>query len=524
MNDPASTSNPTAETTRSSDSLPSPAEIAAQVMVCVREVAREQSRNMEGLNEESNLFEVGFDSLEQMDIVGRVEEVFGTRLPVDQLYDVETCGDLIAVVEGRLADVAKTKSEGNEISPECYIFEQMPEFVQTRGLVEAAQASGEKNPFFAVHDGISSNVTILDGRELVNYAGYNYLGLSGNPEVSEAAKAAIDLYGTSVSASRLVSGTKPIHEELEREFAEFLGVEAVLAFATGYGTNTAAIGHLMRPGDLILYDELSHNSIITGAILSHASRRAFPHGDMEALDALLTEVRGRYHKVLIAVDAVYSMDGDYADAPRLIELKKKHKALLLLDEAHSIGTMGETGRGMKEFFGLHSNDVDIWMGTYSKAFSANGGYIAGSKTLIEYLRLTCPGMIFTAGIAPACTAAILASLRILKRSSERVLALQKNSKYLLDRLNQLDVDTGPSCGTQIIPLIFGNSIKSLRVSRLLEERGFVVPPIIHPAVEESGARLRFMITSLHTEEQLAATADALAEVLQIIAQDESANQ
>jgi len=375
-------------------------------------------------------------------------------------------------------------------------------------------STGVRNPFFSVHQGKISDTTWIDGRELISFASYNYLGLSGHPEVSASAKAAIDKYGTSASASRLVSGEKTIHKELEAELSEFLGVEDTITFPGGHATNESVIGHLMGPGDLIIHDSLAHNSIIKGAELSGARRRPFEHNDWQRLDRILSEIRSEYRRVMIAIEGVYSMDGDYPNLPKFVDVKNKHKALLFVDEAHSIGTMGATGRGLGELLGVPRQDVELWMGTLSKSFGSCGGFVGGSCELVEYLRYTTPGFVFAAAIPPAAVGAALGALRILKREPERVTRLHANSKLFLDLAKERGLNTGMSMGTPITPVITGNSLLALRLSDALYRRGINAQPILHPAVEENQARIRFFITSAHTESQIRMAVNAVAEEIE----------
>jgi 8-amino-7-oxononanoate synthase len=389
----------------------------------------------------------------------------------------------------------------------------MPEYQRLRQTMALLAATGVPNPYFSVHERVTRDTTVIGGREVLNFSNYNYLGMSGDPRVSQAAKDAIERFGTSVSASRLVSGEKPIHGELERGIASFLNVEDALVFVGGHSTNETTIGHLLGTGDLILHDALAHNSILQGAILSGARRRPFPHNDWRAIDEILTEIRGEYRRVLLAVEGVYSMDGDFPDLPRLIEVKAKHKALLLVDEAHSIGTMGATGRGIGEHFGVRPPDVDVWMGTLSKSFGSCGGYIAGCRELVEYLKYTAPGFVYSVGLSPPNAAAALAALRLLEKEPDRVARVQANARLFLHLARQRGLDTGLSNNTPVVPVILGNSLRALQLARQLFERGVNVQPILYPAVEEKAARLRFFITAVHTEEQIRTTVDAVAEEL-----------
>jgi 8-amino-7-oxononanoate synthase len=377
--------------------------------------------------------------------------------------------------------------------------------------------SGLGNPYFTAHEGVMNDRTTIDGRELISFSSYNYLGMSGDPRVSAAVKEAVDRFGSSASASRLVAGEKTLHQQFEREMAEFLGTEGVLAFLGGHATNETVIGHLFGPGDLILHDALSHNSIIQGCILSGARRRPFPHNDYQVADELLEQYRHEYRRVLIVIEGVYSMDGDIPDLPRFVEVKKRHQALLMVDEAHSMGTIGETGRGIAEFCGnVARDDVDIWMGTLSKSFGAAGGFIAGCAPLIEYLKYTAPGFVFSAALPPPNVAAARASLEVLRDEPERVARLGDNSALMLRLAKERGLNTGMSQDSPVIPVILGNSIHCLQLSQALFQRGINVLPILHPAVEESAARLRFFMTSRHTDEQIRHTIDCVAEELEKI--------
>jgi 7-keto-8-aminopelargonate synthetase-like enzyme len=261
---------------------------------------------------------------------------------------------------------------------------------------------------------------------------------------------------------------------------------------------------------------LAHNSIIQGAILSGARRRPFPHNDWEALDQLLGDIRRDYRRVLIAIEGVYSMDGDYPQIPRFVEVKQRHKALLMIDEAHSLGTMGPHGRGIGEHFEIDPRSVDIWMGTLSKSLGSCGGYIAGNRELIEYLKYTAPGFVYSVGMPPSNAAAALASLRLIEEDPERVARVQERSRKFLQLSKRFGLNTGFSNNTPVVPVIVGSSLRALQLSRRLYERGINVQPILYPAVEEHAARLRFFITACHTDEQIEQAVMAVAEELERI--------
>jgi 8-amino-7-oxononanoate synthase len=286
-----------------------------------------------------------------------------------------------------------------------------------------------------------------------------------------------------------------------------------VVFVSGHGTNVSTIATLFGPKDLIVHDALIHNSVLEGARLSGAQRRSFPHNDLAALDALLTDIRGEFERVLIVVEGHYSMDGDLPDLPRLIEIKRRHQAFLMVDEAHALGVLGQTGRGSHEHHGIAGTDVDIWMGTLSKTLAGCGGYIAGSRALVELLKYAAPGFVYSVGISPPLAAASLAALRLIQKEPERVVRLQKNARQLLKLAREAGIDTGRSQGYAIVPVIVGGSLKATKLSNQLFERGINVQPIVYPAVEEKAARLRFFISSMHSEAHLSAVIDTLADLV-----------
>jgi 7-keto-8-aminopelargonate synthetase-like enzyme len=337
--------------------------------------------------------------------------------------------------------------------------------------------------------------------------------MAHDPAVTAATKAAIDRYGTGAGASRLVSGEKRIHSELEGALAAFLGTPASIVFVSGHATNVTTIGHLMGPGDLVVHDILAHNSILQGARLSGATCRGFPHNDWRALDTLLSGVRHSFRRVLIAIEGVYSMDGDFPDLARFVDVRTKHRAMLYVDEAHSLGTMGRSGRGIGEHADIDRSGVDLWMGTLSKSLASCGGYIAGSAELIEYLKYTAPGFVYSVGLSPPSAATALAALTLLAREPRRVTRLQELSRLFLELARERGLNTGHAGGSPIIPVIVGNSVKCLLLSRALFRRGINVQPIIHPAVPEQATRLRLFITTNHTDSQIRDTVGAVVDEL-----------
>ena len=401
-----------------------------------------------------------------------------------------------------------------DIPRRFYDFAQYPEYRTFRTMKEMGEKMRIANPFFRALEGVATEKATIDGKEYINYANYNFLGLCGHPDVNRAAKDAIDLYGSSVSASRIVSGQRPIHVALEREIAGILGVDDSIVFPSGFVTNVTTIGHLFGPKDLILHDELLHNSAIQGSILSGARRIPFPHNDWQALDRLLTLNRRDHERVVIVMEGQYSMDGDAPDPRPVIEIKSRHKTFLMIDEAHSMGVMGEHGFGVSEYFGVDGKEVDIWMGTLSKSFASCGGYIAGCRELVDYLRYSAPAAVYSAGISPPNTASALAAFKLMKAEPERVRRLNENARLFLELARARGLNTGKSMGFSIVPVIVGSSVMCILLSNALRERGINVQPILHPAVEESATRLRFFFTCGHTEEQIRFTVDATTEELQ----------
>jgi len=396
--------------------------------------------------------------------------------------------------------------------PDAYChFEHHPAWQQLRILQEGGRQLGISNPFFRVHEGTANNLTHIDGRAYLNYSSYNYLGLSGDPDVAQAAKEAIDRFGTSVSASRPVSGERSIHRDLEAALAEAYEVDDCVALVSGHATNVTTLGYLFGPRDLVLHDTLVHNSILQGIQLSGAKRLAFPHNDLKALEALLAQERVRHERVLIVVEGIYSMDGDYPDLPRLIDLRNRFRCFLMVDEAHSFGVIGERGLGLRDLFGVDGRQVDIWMGTLSKTLAGCGGYIAGCKALVEPLKYFAPGFLYSVGMSPPVAAASLAALQKMLREPQRVRTLHERAGQFLALARTAGIDTGSSSGLAVIPAITGSSLKAARVSNALFDRGINAQPILYPAVPEKSARLRFFLSSLHTEAQVEKTVAALHE-------------
>ena len=395
-------------------------------------------------------------------------------------------------------------------------FGTLPEYEHLKIQRAAGDLAGIENPFYRLHEGRAAETTTMAGRRLINFSSYDYLGLNGHPEVVAAAKAAIDEFGTSVSASRLTAGERRVHRELEAKLAELHGVEDALSFVSGHATNVSVIGGLLGSDDLIVSDALIHNSVVEGAKLSGARRILCTHGSIDAMDRALRLNRARHRRALIVVEGLYSMDGDMPDLAAIIKLKRRYDAWLMVDEAHSIGVLGASGRGIAEEQGVDPADIDLWMGTLSKTLAAAGGYIAGSRRLIELLKYTSPGIVYSVGASPPVVAAASAAINVFQREKWRIAKLRKNGLAFLAAAKSRGLDTGLSVGASVVPIIVGNSPSSVILAQRLSVRGYNVVPIIFPGVAENQARLRFFVTSRHEPDQLIGVLDAIKEELPAI--------
>ncbi|HVC52496.1 MAG TPA: aminotransferase class I/II-fold pyridoxal phosphate-dependent enzyme [Stellaceae bacterium] len=373
---------------------------------------------------------------------------------------------------------------------------------EIRTIAAAGDYLGVANPFFRVHEGIAAAETVIGNRPYLNFASYNYVGLNGDPRIAEAAKAAIDRYGTSVSASRPVSGERPVHRELELALARLHGAEDSVALVGGHSTNVTVIGHLLGRSDVIVHDALIHNSIVQGSILSGARRVPFAHLDPAAADKALGQVRAGHGHALLVIEGHYSMDGDVPDLAAFVAVARRHRAWLMVDEAHALGVLGARGHGSAEHCGVDPGEIDIWMGTLSKTLVSCGGYIAGRRDLIDYLKHTAPGFVFSVGMSPPAAASALAALDILGREPERVARVNARAALFLRLAREGGLDVGGSIGAAIVPVITGSSIGAARLAHALFERGINVQPILYPAVPERAARLRFFLTAAHSEQQI----------------------
>lgn len=416
-------------------------------------------------------------------------------------------------LSGNADDELPVQNNQINVSSRFTSFSEHPQLLKLRTMQSLASTFNVGDPFFKEHDFVTGTVTHINGREYINYSSYNYLGMNGSAEVNDAVIEAIKKHGTSVGASRLVAGERPFQRDLEKKLAEIYETDDAIVFVSGHATNVNVISTLFGPKDLIIYDALVHNSIIEGIKLSGAPHFPYLHNDPASLENLLVKNRRNYERVLIVTEGLFSMDGDIPDLPKLIDLKKRYSCFLMIDEAHSLGVLGNTGKGIYEHYNVTPHDVDLWMGTLSKTLASCGGYIAANRDIVDILKYNAPGFVFSVGLSAPMATAALTSLNIMLREPERVARLRNNARLFLDTARKMNINTGRSQGYSVVAVITGSSRKAVSLSSALFNQGINVQPIIHPAVEEQQARLRFFITSEHTEEQILKTCEAVASLL-----------
>lgn len=351
-----------------------------------------------------------------------------------------------------------------------------------------------------VLEGANEAEVVLNGQKVINLSSNNYLGFANHPRLKKAAIEAVEKYGVGAGAVRTIVGNMDIHEELEKVLAKFKKEEAVMVFQSGFNCNAGTIQAITEKGDLIISDELNHASIIDGARLSKADKTIYKHNNMEDLERVLKEKRDQYRNVLIITDGVFSMDGDIANLPAIVDLAEKYNAMTYVDDAHGSGVLGENGRGTVDHFGLHGR-VDFSIGTLSKAIGVVGGYVAGSKTMQEWLSHRGRPLLFSTSLPPAAVGSIIEAVNILMDSSEYTDRLWSNAKFFKEKLGKLGFDTGSS-ETPITPVIIGDEAKAMEFSKKLFENGVFVSAIVFPTVPKGTGRVRCMVTAGHTEEQL----------------------
>ena len=361
-----------------------------------------------------------------------------------------------------------------------------------------------------VLQGPSDAEVMLNGKKVINLSSNNYLGFANHPRLKKAAIEAVEKYGAGTGAVRTIIGNMDIHEELEKILAEFKREEAAFVYQSGFNCNAGTIQAITEEGDLIVSDELNHASIIDGSRLSKAKKTIFKHSDMDSLEEVLKTNRDKYRNILIITDGVFSMDGDIAKLPEIVELAEKYEAMTYVDDAHGSGVLGESGRGTVDHFGLHGR-IDFSIGTLSKAIGVLGGYVAGSNTMYEWLNHRARPVLFSTPLPPAAVGAIIEAIKMLMESTEYTDRLWDNAKYFKAKLGKLGFNTGHS-QTPITPVIIGEESKTMEFSRELFNNGVFVSGIVFPTVPRGTGRVRCMVTAAHTKEQLDRAVDAFEKV------------
>jgi glycine C-acetyltransferase len=359
-------------------------------------------------------------------------------------------------------------------------------------------------------EGPNEAEVILNGKKVINLSSNNYLGFANHPRLKKAAIEMVEKYGVGAGAVRTIIGNMDIHEEMERILAEFKREEAVMVFQSGFNCNAGTIQAITEQGDLIISDELNHASIIDGSRLSKADRAIYKHSDMDHLEQVLKENRDKYRNILIITDGVFSMDGDIAKLPEIVELAEKYEAMTYVDDAHGSGVLGESGRGTVDHFHLHGR-VDFSIGTLSKAIGVVGGYVAGSSVMKDWLSHRGRPLLFSTSLPPAAVGAIIEAVKMLMETTEYTDRLWKNARFFKEKLGKLGFNTGHS-ETPITPVIIGDEAKTMEFSRKLFENGVFVSGIVFPTVPRGTGRVRCMVTAAHTEEQLSRAVDVFEKV------------
>jgi len=386
--------------------------------------------------------------------------------------------------------------------------------------LEAAKAH-DLLPYFRLLTSQAGPVVEMEGRETIMLGSNNYLGLTGDERVKQGARDALETYGTGVTGSRLLNGTTPLHIDLERELAEWMGTEDAIVYTTGYQANLGAIGALLEPGDTVVCDSGDHASILDGCRLSGAKLRPFRHNRMDKLEKMLDRAAEDGGGVLVVVDGVFSMEGDVCDLPRIVELCKSHGARLMVDEAHGAGVLGARGAGACELFGLE-DEVDLRMGTFSKSLASCGGFVAGPAAVVEYLRIASRSFIFSASAVPAAVGAALAALRVIRAEGPRLFeALLANAEYLREGLRDLGLRVvepgllpdGTVATTPVVPVVVGDDWQAVLLWKALFEAGVYTNVAIHPAVPPGGALLRTSLMATHKRDHLDRALKTIGEVV-----------
>ena len=467
------------------------------------------------------LYDLGIDSMGTATIVAQLERETSKTLNPDVMYDLNTINELAEYVDGLQVSAPFTLDKQGVVTKVSPLAQGA---VSTNGnddgatsLMNTYRRLNRKvmslkdqglyffEPEISEHDGAW---VVADGKRMLMLGSYEYLGLLGHPHLKTTAINTIDQYGTGHHGVRLLAGTTSVHRQLESKLAGFMKSEDAVVFSSGYVTNLATISSLVGTGDFVIGDQWNHASIMDGCRTSGAEFLEFAHNDMEALANLLQKVDAR--RTLVVVDAVFSMDGDIVDLPNVVRLCKKHDALLMVDEAHSLGVLGNTGQGVQEHFQLGPNDIDIKMGTLSKTFAGCGGFIAARSEITTFIRHHARGYIFSGALPSAQASVAIAALEVLEQEPELVSRLWENVNRYLGGLKRMGFDTAKSV-TPIVPIMTRTEAVTLEMTRLCRSRGLLVIPVAYPAVPMDAPRLRTCVSAIQSSEDIDFALDVLGQ-------------
>ena len=463
---------------------------------------------------DASLFELGVDSMGVAEITTEIEAQTGKRLIPEEVFELETINELSDYVDSlkpyrkraATTEVVSTTAPAAESSVDASDSDPVEHY---RRLNRRVNKLKEDNLYFfepviSEHD---DAWVVAEGKRMLMLGSYEYLGLLGHDHLKKTSIAAIEKFGTGHHGVRLLAGTTTVHRELESRLANFMQSEAAITFSSGYVTNLATISTLVGEGDCVIGDQWNHASIIDGCRMSGAEFLEFRHNDIDSLAEKLVQSGDR--RTLVVVDAVFSMDGDIIDLPAVIELCRKHNALLMVDEAHSLGVLGKTGRGVQEHFNLDAGDIDFKMGTLSKTLAGCGGFVAAKEEIITYLRHHARGYIFSGALPSGQASVAIAALDVIEQEPELVEKLRTNQHHFLSGLKALGFDTAKSC-TPIIPLMTRTTDIVLEMTRICRSEGLLVIPVAYPAVPMDAPRLRNCVSAIHSIEDLDFALDVLA--------------
>jgi 8-amino-7-oxononanoate synthase len=466
------------------------------------------------LGDDETIVGLGIDSLGVVSIIDEIEKKTSKRLNLEVVFAMETVAELAGYIDSLPIAPRLDQEQAPAPMPAAEKAATLPattnpleHYERMNRRIHQLKDAGHYffEPVIEEHDGAWVKI---GGKRMLMLGSYEYLGLLDHPHLKESAIAAVKEFGTGHHGVRLLTGTTTLHRKLEHKIADFMRADDAIAYSSGFITNWTTVSTLVDENCCVIGDQWNHASIVDGCKASGAQFMIFEHNNIDSLAEKLELARGR--RTLVVVDAVFSMDGDIIDLPAVVDLCKKHGALLMVDEAHSLGVLGKTGRGIQEHFGLADDDIDVKMGTLSKSLAGCGGFVAGKQELITYLKHNARGFIFSAALTPAQTGAAIGALETIEREPQIVTRLHENVEYYLTGLRSLGFDIGKSV-TAIVPVMTKNEQITLEMTHYCRERGLMVVPVAFPAVPLNAPRLRTCVSALYTREELDFALRTLAE-------------